>query len=98
MLFEKFFKIIKKSLQNQSHHPQDSYVIYIKCSFSALRSSLFHPLSSLFSLLSSLPPRVRLWLHIDLYLAVGVDAHDDPRSLRSPPHVRLWLHLVDYLD
>ena len=74
MLFEKFFKIIKKSLQNQSHHTRYSYVIYIKCSFSALPSSLF-------SLLSSLPPCVRLWLHIDLYLAVGVGAHDDPRNI-----------------
>jgi hypothetical protein len=43
MLFEKFFKIIKKSLQNQSRHTRDSYVIYIKCSFSALLSSLFSP-------------------------------------------------------
>ena len=32
-----------------------------------------------------------LWLHIGLYLAVGVDVLDDPRSLRSPPHIRLLL-------
>ena len=49
MLFEKFFKIIKKSLQNQSYRARDSYVIYIKCSFSALRSSLFTLHFSLFS-------------------------------------------------
>ena len=37
-----------------------------------------------------------LWLHIGLYLAVGVDVLDDPRSLRSqnePPSVAEMLGL-----